>query len=69
MIVTLTLARCCSSLFSSLYTYTLEIIIDLPLGFPINNIISLHKHVYILLLLFYTIFLGTDKTGTSLSSG
>jgi len=29
-----------------IYTHTLEIIIDLPLGFPINNIIS-HIHIYI----------------------
>ena len=30
-----------------IHKYTLEIIIDLPIGFPINNIISLNIHAYI----------------------
>jgi len=39
--------------------------------FLVSLVLSLYIHinVYILLLLLYTIFSGTDKTGTGLSSG
>ena len=63
-----------SSLVSCLLTLSLHLN-DCGFGsrplFLVSLFLSLyiHVHVCILLLLLYTIFLGTDKTGTGLSSG
>ena len=37
--------------------YLLEIIIDLPFGFPINNIISLYVYVYIYIYIYTYIYM------------
>jgi len=63
-----------SSLVSCLLTLRLHLndcdFVSRPL-FLVSLFLSLYIHipVYILLLLLYTIFLVTDKTGTGLSSG
>jgi len=63
-----------SSLVSCLLTLTLHLddcdFESRPL-FLVSPFLSLYTHIYIhiLLLLLYTIFPGTDKTGTGLSSG
>jgi len=63
-----------SSLVSCLLTLRLHLNdcdFDSRPMFLVSLFLSLyiHIHVCILLLLLYTIFLGTDKTGTGLSSG
>jgi len=65
-----------SSLVSCLLSLRLHLIdcdLDSCPLFLVSIFLSLYiyrdMHVYILLLLLYTIFPGTDKTGTSLSSG
>jgi len=39
-----------------IYMYTLEIIIDLPLGFPIKNVISVYVYIHIYIYIYMYIF-------------